>query len=198
MRGDTRVTAGASRLLEAFGKRGRGASGTLNSGLGTSSYKGFGAFVVPAQPRGLQSPEAQWGHWTPEVALHRAEWLLSSSLRSDLATLGFRSLRHARVRQRMNCELNSPDSRLCTANLRATFPRGEAASRHFPSNSETRKGKVSFVRLAAESHCVERSRGFWMSALLQCGADDNFPPAWSPSLPRGSQHPTPNQIKTGG
>lgn len=108
--------------------------------------------MAPAQPRGLELPEVPWRHWAPEVALHRAERLLSSSLlRSDLAILGFRSLRHARVRQRVNCELNSPDSRLCTANLRATFPRGEAASRHFPSNSETREGKVRFVRLAAES-----------------------------------------------
>lgn len=39
MRGDTRVTVAASRLLEAFGKRGRGASGTLSGGLGTSADK---------------------------------------------------------------------------------------------------------------------------------------------------------------
>lgn len=40
MLGDTRVTVEASRLLKAFGKRGRGASGTLCSGLGTLADKG--------------------------------------------------------------------------------------------------------------------------------------------------------------
>lgn len=142
MRGDTRVTAGASRLLKAIGERGRGASGTLSGGLGISMDKGAGVLWLLRSLEAASHPDAQWGHWAPEVALHRAERLLSSSpLRSDLATPGFRSLRHARVRQRMNSELNSPDTRLCTANLRAIFPRGKAASRHFPSNCETRKGK---------------------------------------------------------
>lgn len=74
MRGDTRVTVAASRLLEAFGKRGRGASGTQSGGLGTSADR------VAGVAEAASHSEAQWGHWALEVALYRSERLLSPLL----------------------------------------------------------------------------------------------------------------------
>lgn len=81
MRGDTRVTVGATRLLEAFEKRGRGVSGTVSSGLRTSANRVARSLVAPAQPRGRESLRGPVGtHWAPKVALHWAKRLLSSAL----------------------------------------------------------------------------------------------------------------------
>lgn len=88
MRGDTRVTVAVSRLLEAFGKRGRGASGTLSRGLGTSADRVVGVLWL------LRSLEAGG-----DTGLGRWRCLGQSGYCPLCSSLGFRSLLHVRVRQ---------------------------------------------------------------------------------------------------
>lgn len=119
MRGDTRVTVAVSRLLEAFGKRGRGASGTLSRGLGTSADRVVGVLWL------LRSLEAGG-----DTGLGRWRCLGQS---------GYCPLLQPRfpepaTRPRASggdCKLNSPESWLRTANLRAVFP-GVEGSRRLP------------------------------------------------------------------